>query len=80
VSGERLNSCTFAYDLTPAELQKAILVMRRAGLQRLVVPAAKWAIAEMPDSRRPTLEPALRALVRGRRPKSLERPRRRTKS
>jgi hypothetical protein len=80
VTSGRLETCTFAYHLTPAELRKAASVMRRAGLQRLIVPAAKWAIAEMPAARRPVLEKALRSLVRVRRPRSLEQPRRRTKS
>jgi hypothetical protein len=79
VSRRRLDTCTFAYHLTPSELHKAVAVMRRTGLQRLIVPAARWAIAEMPDSRRPILERALRALVRPSRPKSLERRRRRTR-
>lgn len=79
VTAGRLDTCTFAYDLTSAELGKAVNVMRRAGLQRLIVPAAKWAIAEMPSERRPVLENALRTLVRVRRPKSLEQPRRRTR-
>jgi hypothetical protein len=79
VSGGRLDTCTFAYDLTPVQLRKAVGVMKQAGLQRLIVPAAKWAIAEMPAERRPVLERALRTLVRVRRPKSLEQPRRRTK-
>ena len=80
VTRGRLNSCTFAYHLTPAELRKAVSVMRQVGLQRLIVPAAKWAIAEMPAQRRPVLEKALQSLTRVRRPRSLEQPRRRTRS
>jgi hypothetical protein len=62
--GRRLHTCTFAYHLTPAELAKAVTVMRRTGLSRLIVPAAEWAIRQMPKERRPTLEAALRTLVR----------------
>src|SRR5262245_35204417 len=76
LAGGRLDTCTFAYHLTPPELLKTVSVMRRIGLQRLIVPAAKWAISEMPAERRPVLEKALRTLVRDR-PKSLEQPRRR---
>jgi hypothetical protein len=32
VTSGRLDTCTFAYHLTPAELHKAVSVMRRAGL------------------------------------------------
>ena len=64
LEGTRLDSCTFAYDLTPARLRKAVAAMRKARLGRHIVPAAQWAIRAMPDVRRPILEPALRALVR----------------
>ena len=63
LKGRRLDSCTFAYNLTPAQLTTTLLVMKRAGLQRLVLPAAEWAIREMPDDCRPGLERALRSLV-----------------
>jgi peptide methionine sulfoxide reductase MsrA len=46
VTGGRLDTCTFAYDLTPVELRKAVSVMRQAGLQRLIVPAAPFYPAE----------------------------------
>ncbi len=64
LEGTRLDSCTFAYDLTPARLRKAVTAMRKARLGRHIVPAAQWAIRAMPDVRRPVLESALRALVR----------------
>jgi hypothetical protein len=64
LNGAALESCTFAYSLRPDELVKAATAMKRAGLGRLIVPAAEWAIREMPDSRRSTLEGPLRKLVR----------------
>jgi hypothetical protein len=70
LEGTRLDSCTFAYDLTPARLAKAVTAMRKAGLRRHIVPAAEWAIRAMPDVRRPVLERALRTLVRSLRPGS----------
>lgn len=63
LAGKRLDSCTFAYDLTPAHLTKAVVAMRRAKLAHLIVPAAEWALREMPAIRRPVLEPALDALL-----------------
>jgi hypothetical protein len=65
--GRRLDTCTFAYDLTPAQLSKAVAVMKRARLHKLIRPAAEWAIREMPGVRRPVLEKALQALLRSRR-------------
>jgi hypothetical protein len=62
--GRRLDSCTFAYDLTPAELHKAVTAMHRANLQNLIHPAAEWALRSMPAERRPVLEDALRTLLR----------------
>jgi hypothetical protein len=41
VAGGRLGSCTFAYHLNAAELEKAVTVMKRMGLQRLIVPAVR---------------------------------------
>jgi len=63
LAGRRLDSCTFAYQLTPSQLAQAVAVMRQAGIQRLIVPTAEWAFREMPDSRRPVLEKALRELL-----------------
>jgi hypothetical protein len=63
VSG-RLDSCTFAYHLTPSQLGKALVAMRRAKLTRLIIPAARWALTHMPRPRRPVLEGSLRALMR----------------
>jgi hypothetical protein len=63
LAGRRLDSCTFAYQLTPSQLAQAVAVMHQAGIQRLIVPAAEWACREMPDSRRPVLENALRELL-----------------
>jgi hypothetical protein len=59
----RLDTCTFAYDLTPAQLSRAVRIMKRAGLSKLIRPAAEWAIKEMPAVRRPVLETALRKLL-----------------
>ncbi len=63
LAGARLDTCTFAYHLTPVQLGKAVTAMRRAKLQRLIVPAARWAIEHMPDERRGVLEKALRAVL-----------------
>jgi hypothetical protein len=62
--GNRLDSCTFAYHLTPAQLGKAVVAMKRAKLHRLIRPAAEWALKDMPNSRRPVLEKALRDVLR----------------
>jgi hypothetical protein len=63
LAGSRLDTCTFAYDLTPSQLAKAVSAMRRAKLQRLIRPAAQWALREMPAERRAVLEPPLRELL-----------------
>ena len=60
----RLDSCTFAYHLTPSQLGKALVAMRRAKLTRFIIPAAKWALTHMPPPRRPVLEGSLRTLMR----------------
>jgi hypothetical protein len=59
--GKRLDTCTFAYDLTAARLKSAVTAMVRARLGRFIVPAAEWALREMPKDRRPVLEQPLRA-------------------
>jgi hypothetical protein len=64
LTGKRLDSCTFAYNLTPARLKLALYAMRKAGLARYIAPAADWAIKQMPGTNRPVLERPLRALVR----------------
>jgi hypothetical protein len=61
--GTSIESCTFAYDLYPRQLALALVAMRRAKLGRLIRPAAEWALRELPSSRRPILESALRALL-----------------
>jgi hypothetical protein len=63
LAGARLDTCTFAYDLTPLQLAKAVSAMRRARLARLIRPAAEWALREMPESRRAVLELPLRQLL-----------------
>jgi uncharacterized membrane protein len=73
----KLDTCTMAYDLTPARLTKALVAMRRAKLQRFVLPACRWALEHMPDERRPVLEAALRAVVENARPTSRRRGRKR---
>ena len=77
--GRRLDTCTFAYHLTPAELDKAVLVLERTGLARLIVPAAQWALREMPEQRRAVLEGALRRLLKNRRAEVSKPGRRRTR-
>jgi hypothetical protein len=69
LEGKRLASCTFAYDLTPPRLHKTVVAMRKAGLARYVVPAAEWAIREMPGGRRPVLEQALLQIASSKRAK-----------
>jgi hypothetical protein len=69
LAGKRLDTCTFAYDLTPAHLAKAVVAMRRAKLTHLIAPAAEWALREMPAERRPVLEAALHDLLAGMRAK-----------
>ena len=64
LSGRKLDTCTFAYDLDPTQLARAVAAMRHAKLQRLIFPAAEWAMREMPNQRRPVLEKALRKLMR----------------
>lgn len=63
VTGARLDSCTFAYHLSPEQLAKAVVAMKRASLGRLIVPAASFAVKDMPEVRRPVLESALRKLI-----------------
>ena len=69
LAGRHVDTCTFAYDLYPAQLSKAVVAMRRARLGRFIVPAAKWALREMPDNRRPVLERTLQSLLRSERAK-----------
>lgn len=64
LTGRRLDSCTFAYHLTPTELRKAVTAMQRGGLKELIRPAAEWALRAMPAERRPVLEEALRDVLR----------------
>jgi len=70
LTGKRLDSCTFAYNLTPARLSVAASVMRKAGLRRYIRPAAEWALKKLPPYNRAALEPALRRLFRSRRSRS----------
>jgi hypothetical protein len=65
LAGPRLDTCTFAYDLNPAQLAKAVSAMRRAKLQHLLRPAAEWALRKMPAGRRDVLEAPLRGLLGG---------------
>ena len=67
LTGQRLDSCTFAYDLTPERLAVAVSVMRKAGLGRYIRAAAEWALKEVPSYNRAVLGPALRTLLAGRR-------------
>jgi hypothetical protein len=62
--GRRLDTCTFAYDLTLAQLEKAVVAMKRARLRRLIAPAAEWAFNNLPPPQRETLEGALWKLIR----------------
>ncbi len=64
MTAHRLDSCTFAYNLTPARLVVAAAVMHKAGLGRYIRPAAEWALKEVPESNRAALGPALRRLLR----------------
>jgi hypothetical protein len=81
LAGRRVDTCTFAYDLSAPQLAKTVVAMRRAGLGRFIVPAAEWALREMPAVRRPVLRGSLRSLVPHRRKRNvLGTRRRRTKS
>lgn len=84
LNGRKLDTCTIAYDLTPAKLTKTLAAMQRAKLQRFVLPACRWALEHMPDERRPVLEAALRTVVADARTTSKrrdhERPGRRTEA
>lgn len=70
VTDRQLDSCTFAYNLTPARLVVAAKIMRKAGLRRYIRPAAEWALKEMPEYNRASLGPALRTLLRSLRSKA----------
>jgi hypothetical protein len=73
LTGKRLDSCTFAYNLTPERLTVAASVMRKAGLGRYIRRAAEWALKEVPPYNRAVLKPALRTLLsklRSKRPRS----------
>ena len=61
--GTSIDTCTFTYNLHPRQLAKAVAAMRLAKLGRYIRPAAKWALKDMPASRRPILAQALRALL-----------------
>jgi hypothetical protein len=73
LTGKRLDSCTFAYNLTPERLTVAASVMRKVGLGRYIRPAAEWALKEVPPYNRAVLTPALLTLLaklRSKRPRS----------
>jgi hypothetical protein len=78
LAGTRLATCTFAYDLTAPQLERAVVAMRRAKLTRLIRPAAEWALREMPAVRRPVLEVPLTKLLGDRRRAAASSRRRRT--
>jgi hypothetical protein len=62
VTAHRLDSCTFAYNLTPTRLVVTAAVMRKARLGRYIRRAAEWALKNVPQSN-PALTPALRTLL-----------------
>jgi len=76
--GSRLDTCTFAFDLTPAQLRNAVAAMKRAKLTRLILPAATYALEHLPAARRPVLEADLRTLVPSRRVTNVRRSKRPT--
>jgi len=78
LSGTRLGTCTFAYDLTAPQLERALVAMKRADLTHLIRPAAEWALREMPALRRPVLEEPLKRLLAKGRSKGASSARRRT--
>src|SRR5262245_41794199 len=65
--GSRLDTCTFAFTLTPGQLSKAVTAMKRAGLTRLIPAAAEYALENIPQRHRIVLESELRKLERSRR-------------
>jgi hypothetical protein len=71
--GVEIDTCTFAYNLYPRQLDAAVLAMRRAGLSRFIKPAAEWALREMPEPCRPLLESALRTLLSRKTPRASKR-------
>jgi len=64
LTGSRLDTCTFAFNLTPVQLGKAVVAMKRAKLTRLIPAAASYALENLPDQRRAVIESELRRLVR----------------
>jgi hypothetical protein len=66
LAGPRIDACTFSYQLTPAQLGKAVAAMRRTKLARLIPRAAAHALENMPEARRGILQSELRALADGR--------------
>ena len=66
LTGSRIDSSTFAYQLTPAQLGKAVTAMKRAKLTRLIPPAASHALENMPEARRGVLQADLLTLADGR--------------
>lgn len=63
LANSRVDTCTFAFDLTPTQLAKAVSAMKRAKLTSLIPAAALYAVENLPQPRRAVLEPALRKLV-----------------
>ena len=61
--GARIDTCTFAYDLYPRQLARAVVAMRRARMASLIRPAAEWAVRNLPAARKPVLEQALQQLL-----------------
>lgn len=51
LEGARLQSCTFSFDLRPYELERAAVAMKAARLNRLIAPAASYALENMPKER-----------------------------
>jgi len=65
LTGHRIETCTFSYQLTPRQLRKAVAAMKRAKLARLILPAASHALENMPEARRAVLQSELLSIVDG---------------
>jgi len=63
LSGSRLESSTFAFTLTPHQLANAVAALKRARLRSIVPDAARSALENLPEGRRPVLDAALRMLA-----------------
>lgn len=67
LSGSRLETCTFTFNLTQHQLVNAVAAMKKAKLTTLIPGAASNALENLPEGRRVVLEAELRLLAGSRR-------------